>query len=423
MKKIICFGDSNTWGYDAAGGGRLKKRWPVVLKELLGEEYQVVEEGQNGRTIACADPWEWGTKAGIDYVLPMIETSMPFDDLIIMLGSNDLKKKFHLPAGDIAGSLQNMLMHLKSHLNYHLGVNPRIIVISPVCLGDKCLTGPFADFFSEDSVVQSHKLAYWYELVAKQFDVLFFDASKVAQAGDIDGLHMDEANHGKLAKALYENFYAEASHGSDSMTAGEMVPSNGVVSKASGQEASSFDAESETGSCETSADRVLSEVTLENDSCAELLRLKKIVAKLRDPNGGCPWDTKQTHESLKPEVVEEAAEVVCGINILKETGKADNLKEELGDLLLQVVMQARIAEEEGLFTFEDVAKTVSEKMIRRHPHVFGDRSLSEEEIHASWKMIKAEEKRGREWEEAYLPEAFREAEELISVAKKRKGLE
>ena len=59
MKKIICFGDSNTWGYDAAGGGRLKKRWPVVLKELLGEESQVVEEGQNGRTIACPDPWEW----------------------------------------------------------------------------------------------------------------------------------------------------------------------------------------------------------------------------------------------------------------------------------------------------------------------------------------------------------------------------
>ena len=82
-------------------------------------------------------------------------------------------------------------------------------------------------------------------------------------------------------------------------------------------------------------------------------RLKKVVARLRDKDG-CPWDRKQTHESLKPEVIEEAAEVVCGINIYEKTGASENLKEELGDLLLQVVMQAQIAEEEGLFSPEDV---------------------------------------------------------------------
>ena len=86
---------------------------------------------------------------------------------------------------------------------------------------------------------------------------------------------------------------------------------------------------------------------------AEIDRLKTVVEKLRAEDG-CPWDRAQTHSSLKAACVEEAAEVVCGINILERTGDADNLKEELGDLLLQVMFHAVIAEEEGLFTFEDV---------------------------------------------------------------------
>lgn len=102
--------------------------------------------------------------------------------------------------------------------------------------------------------------------------------------------------------------------------------------------------------------------------------LRETVARLRAADG-CPWDRAQTHETLKPACVEEAAEVICGINILKETGKPDSLVEELGDLLLQVVMHAQIGEEEGLFSLTDVIDCVNEKMIRRHPHVFGEKSL------------------------------------------------
>lgn len=175
--------------------------------------------------------------------------------------------------------------------------------------------------------------------------------------------------------------------------------------------------------------------------------LVETVQRLRAPDG-CPWDRAQTHESLKAACIEEAAEVVCGINILSQTGKAESLCEELGDLLLQVLMHALIAQEEGLFTLEDVLRTVDEKMIRRHPHVFGagadaasraDTSSAEElqpeapaaegsftkvptsgGSLADWKAIKAREKRGREWEEAYLPAAFDEAEALIDVARRRK---
>ncbi len=149
--------------------------------------------------------------------------------------------------------------------------------------------------------------------------------------------------------------------------------------------------------------------------------LLALMALLRSENG-CPWDREQTHASLKPECIEEAAEVVCGINILEKTGNAENLKEELGDLLLQVMFHAVMAEEEGLFTFEDVAGTVADKMVRRHPHVFnGVTFASEEERKASWEKIKQEEKKGKEDANQYLPEAFEEARSLIDRAEERKG--
>lgn len=150
--------------------------------------------------------------------------------------------------------------------------------------------------------------------------------------------------------------------------------------------------------------------------------LKEVVKKLRAPDG-CPWDKEQTHDSLKPGIVEEAAEVVCGINIYDKTGNAENLKEELGDLLLQVVMQAQIAEEEGIFTMDDVAKGITEKLIRRHPHVFGDVKVSgTEEVLVNWEEIKAKEKEGKEDPNLYLPEAFDEAQKLIDAARERKGM-
>ena len=128
--------------------------------------------------------------------------------------------------------------------------------------------------------------------------------------------------------------------------------------------------------------------------------------------------------SLKNTCIEEAAEVICGINILDRTGDADNLKEELGDLLMQVVLHARIAEEEGLFTMDDVIQSIIDKMIRRHPHVFGDSDgPGTDGSKESWEEIKKQEKAGKEWTEEYLPEAFEEAKELIEAAKKRKGFD
>ena len=147
---------------------------------------------------------------------------------------------------------------------------------------------------------------------------------------------------------------------------------------------------------------------------------KSIIARLR-AEGGCPWDREQTHMSLKAACIEEAAEVVAGINILDKTGNAENLKEELGDILLQVMMHACIAEEEGLFTIEDVVKGITEKMIRRHPHVFGDVTVSDsEEVLRNWEEIKKQEKVGKVDDREYLMDAFDESQRLIETARERK---
>jgi len=128
------------------------------------------------------------------------------------------------------------------------------------------------------------------------------------------------------------------------------------------------------------------------DSSANLMALQNlidVVAKLRSPTSGCPWDLAQTHESLIPYVIEEAYEVVAAI----QGGDAKAIAEELGDLLLQVILHSQIASETNKFTIAEVAEGITQKLIRRHPHIFGDVSVENiEEIHQNWERIKAEEK-------------------------------
>ena len=120
-----------------------------------------------------------------------------------------------------------------------------------------------------------------------------------------------------------------------------------------------------------------------------LFRLIEIMARLRDPERGCPWDREQTFATIAPYTIEEAYEVADAI----ERGEMAELKEELGDLLLQVVYHARMAEEAGDFAFADVAEAISDKMIRRHPHVFGAEEVRDAEGQTQrWEAIKAAER-------------------------------
>ena len=132
-----------------------------------------------------------------------------------------------------------------------------------------------------------------------------------------------------------------------------------------------------------------------NDTASALEELIQVVAVLRSENG-CPWDKVQTMDSLKPCMINEMTEAIAAVDLFHATGNADNLCEELGDVLLQVVFLAQIASEKGLFQMEDVVRGVSQKMIRRHPHVFGENKVAEaEEIPGRWEEIKRLEKAGK----------------------------
>lgn len=124
----------------------------------------------------------------------------------------------------------------------------------------------------------------------------------------------------------------------------------------------------------------------------DILRLIEIMAALRTPGTGCPWDLQQDFATIAPYTIEEAYEVADAV----ARGDLDDLREELGDLLLQVAFHARMAEEQGAFDFGDVVEGITRKLIRRHPHVFGDvRGLSPDQVKGLWDKIKGEERAER----------------------------
>lgn len=137
----------------------------------------------------------------------------------------------------------------------------------------------------------------------------------------------------------------------------------------------------------------------------QLERAISVIAKLRDPEEGCPWDLKQTHTSLLKYLIEESYEYVYAVE-MEDTKK---MEEELGDILLQVLLHSQLASDDKHFTIEDVAKTLADKMIRRHPHVFekgATNKIDEKEIKDTWKKIKAQEQQNQyhiRMEDAYSP--------------------
>ncbi|RME71817.1 MAG: MazG family protein [Verrucomicrobia bacterium] len=124
---------------------------------------------------------------------------------------------------------------------------------------------------------------------------------------------------------------------------------------------------------------------------SEIQRLREIMARLRAPDG-CPWDREQTHASLRPYMIEECCEFLEAV----DRGDLEHMCEELGDVLLQVVFHAQLASEAGHFDFDDVARVISDKLVRRHPHVFGETTVSSSgEVLRQWDQIKAAEKAER----------------------------
>lgn len=199
MKTILCYGDSNTWGWNPATMERFDRdeRWPGVLRNELGADYLVIEEGQNGRTTVWDDPIE-GFKNGAAYLPPCLESHKPLDLVIIMLGSNDLKMRFSLSAYDIAAGVGALVDIVQKSGVGTGGVAPQILVIVPPPLG---ALSDFADIFT-GGVEKSRQLAVHYQNMAKQYNCALLDAGVIVKSSNIDGVHLEASEHRKLGKAV-----------------------------------------------------------------------------------------------------------------------------------------------------------------------------------------------------------------------------
>jgi len=201
-KRIVCFGDSNTWGYEAVTEGRYDEdvRWTGRLQALLGDGYTVIEEGQNGRTTVWDDPVE-NRMAGLKYLWPCMESHSPFDLLIIMLGTNDAKYRFNEPAPGIADGAGRLVdLALKSSFGRGK-LPPKVLLVAPIRIE---YSDRFRGLFGNQAAEKSREFPEEFRRVAEQFGCAFLDASQFASPCAEDGVHLNAGGHARLAQAICE---------------------------------------------------------------------------------------------------------------------------------------------------------------------------------------------------------------------------
>lgn len=205
MRTLLCFGDSNTHGTlpmpDLAFNGRFarEERWVNRLAKLL-PEWEVINEGHPGRTTVHDDPVEGPHRNGLRILPALLETHRPIDVILIMLGTNDLKYRLSVNAGDIALSLERLVQEVRAHSCGPDGAAPGILLISPPPITESgCLAEMFAG-----GAVKSHGLAARIEAVAERLGVAFLDAGRVVQVSPLDGIHYDADANPALAQAFAE---------------------------------------------------------------------------------------------------------------------------------------------------------------------------------------------------------------------------
>lgn len=206
-KRVICFGDSNTWGYIPVTGQRYDEtiRWPARLQEKLGyKDYTVVEEGLTGRTTVFDDPFDPELN-GLKTMPAILRSAAPIDMLVFMLGTNDFQS--NIPAGNpisTARAVQYMLETARSLGVDRPGEKMKVLLISPVEITEDRLTFKENDVTDQTSINNSRELGKHLRIVADQLGVEFIDAAKYIKPGKVDGVHVDKAGHAKMAELVYE---------------------------------------------------------------------------------------------------------------------------------------------------------------------------------------------------------------------------
>lgn len=202
MKTILCYGDSNTWGYIPGAAKRYAsdQRWAGVLQGILGRDVVVIEEGLNGRTTVLDDPTK-PFKNGKDYLIPCLDSHAPLDLVILMLGTNDLKHRFGMSAFDIGTNVAALLGLLKQSTSSSVGGPPQVLLMAPPRVGKLTSVGSnnFPEIF-RDAEEKSRMLGPIYKRLAQEAGAAFLDTSEVIVSSDVDGIHFDLEEHRKLGE-------------------------------------------------------------------------------------------------------------------------------------------------------------------------------------------------------------------------------
>lgn len=199
-KSVLCYGDSITWGYNPANQKRMltNERWTGVLAEGLGKEYHVIEEGLNGRTTVLDDPTNGGYKNGLKYLIPCLNSHKPIDLCILLLGTNDMKKRFSLSAMEISRGIKLLVEAIKKSETGHDGNEPEILLLTPPYVNQSTR---FSEEF-KDAYEKAKELPDYYAQIAEEFNCEFMDTSKFIKVSELDGVHPDVAEHLKLGNAV-----------------------------------------------------------------------------------------------------------------------------------------------------------------------------------------------------------------------------
>lgn len=210
MKRILCYGDSNTYGYDGRRmpvdwtSGRFDEntRWTCLLEKNLGEGYRICEEGLNGRTTVFDDPLEYG-RSGIASIDIAFKTHQPVDLIMVMLGTNDLKDQFYVSADVIASGMERIIIRLKELISESLNTETKILVVAPANVS-RTSQGDYMYGFSDRSVREGAALASCYERLAERFGCEFTDAGKWIAVDPSDGTHLSPESHRIFAENMAE---------------------------------------------------------------------------------------------------------------------------------------------------------------------------------------------------------------------------
>ena len=204
----MCFGDSNTWGFDPTDGSRYPDtiRWTALLQAKLGDGYQVIEEGLNGRTTVFDYRDRFG-KNGKEYLRPAMDSHSPLDLMILYLGNNDTKQEFGNTAAQIADGLEQLIIIAQGHGLDRPSPGMKLIIVAPTLIDDHCLP---TDDKLRGGGAKTRDLPPLYRALAAKYGASFVDLSDAVPPSQVDGCHLDPDGHRRIVELLFAQVMAIA---------------------------------------------------------------------------------------------------------------------------------------------------------------------------------------------------------------------